>query len=555
MAEHMATDREFVRARVTSGLRIGTFLSPLLLVVLLFGLLPPILLFLSGVDAIGGLGSVPGIVQQPLNLDAFSNSLEQGALSAAIAVAVGYPAGVFLGRYEWPGRTAIRGFLLIPFLLPTVVVVLGILDLFGTNGIATRTWPALAVFGRGIPAIVAANLVFNVSIVVLLTAVGVETASGPLEDSVATLGGGPVRAYREVWGPPSWVGAAAAGLLTFIFSALSFAPPLLLCGARCYTLEARVWWLDYTLGDATTSAVLAFVMVLLLVLPTGGYLYLVGRLRARTDPQAVQPRPFPRRSVFAWGLLVETVLVVTGVGILLAALLDRAFVSPSGSASLAGWSDLFGGHTTAVLGISIVGTVENTLFFATSGAVIVLLLAISAGYVLAGRSRLGRSLRFYLFLPLLFSPVVVAFGLASFWRPILGGESMVWVLIILSQTTLALPFALQSLELPLRRLTPTLRESARVLGAPPWIGYVDADLPRARSGLFTAALFAFAFCLGEFTATYFLVTPNFTTLPVAVYNLQSVRLDTVSNAAAGLLILVSGAVFALLLAGGRRVEF
>ncbi len=444
---------------------------------------------------------------------------------------------------------------MIPFLLPSIVVVLGVLDLFGSNGIASQLWPALSVFGRGVPAIVAANLFFNVSIVVLLTAVGVETSSGPLEDSVATLGGGPLRTYREVWGPPSWVGAAAGGLLTFIFSALSFAPPLLLCGARCYTLEARVWSLEYTLGDPTSATILALAMVLLLLLPTLGYLYLVGRLRARPDPPSIRARPFPIRSAFAWALLLETILVVGAVVLLLGSLLDRAFFATPPRSEASGWSGLFSAHTTQVLGLSVVGAMENTLFFATAGATIVLLLAISAGYVLAGRSRVGRSFRLYLFLPLLFSPVVVAFGLANFWRPLLGGESMVWILIILSQTTLALPFAMQSFELSLRRLTPTLRESARVLGAPPWIGYVDADLPRARSGVFTAAMFAFAFCLGEFTATYFLVTPSFTTLPVAIYNLQSARLGAVSDAAAGLLILVSGAVFLSLLAGGRRVEF
>ncbi len=74
-------------------IRAGTFLSPLVLVVLLFGLLPPLLLFASGIGDIGGVQAVPGIVEQPLNLAAFSNSLEQGILSAGFAVALGYPAG------------------------------------------------------------------------------------------------------------------------------------------------------------------------------------------------------------------------------------------------------------------------------------------------------------------------------------------------------------------------------------------------------------------------------------------------------------------------------
>jgi thiamine transport system permease protein len=71
----------------------------------------------------------------------------------------------------------------------------------------------------------------------------------------------------------------------------------------------------------------------------------------------------------------------------------------------------------------------------------------------------------------------------------------------------------------------------------------------------TAGLFAFALGLGEFTATYFLVTPNFTTLSVAVYDLQGLRQFPLAEAAAGLLLVVSLAVFAAVHYGGRHAEF
>jgi ABC-type Fe3+ transport system permease subunit len=199
--------------------------------------------------------------------------------------------------------------------------------------------------------------------------------------------------------------------------------------------------------------------------------------------------------------------------------------------------------------------VGNTLFFAAVAATIVLLLGVVAGYALGARPRLSTGLSLYLFLPLLISPVLLAFSLAQFWRPVLGGESTVWILIIVSQSILALPFALQSLQIPLAGLSPSARDSARVLGAPSWIAYLDTDLPRVRPGLMTAGLFAFALGLGEFTATYFLVTPNFTTLSVAVYDLQGLRQFPLAEAAAGLLLVVSLAVFAAVHYGGRHAEF
>jgi len=126
----------------------------------------------------------------------------------------------------------------------------------------------------------------------------------------------------------------------------------------------------------------------------------------------------------------------------------------------------------------------------------------------------------------------------------------VWLLIVLSQALLGLPFAVQSLEIPLAGLPRAGAEAAETLGASSWGAFVDAELPRVRRGVQTAVLFAFALGLGEFTATNFLVTPRFVTLPVAVYALTGERLYPAAGAAAALLLLLSLIVFALIVVSG-----
>ncbi len=134
---------------------------------------------------------------------------------------------------------------------------------------------------------------------------------------------------------------------------------------------------------------------------------------------------------------------------------------------------------------------------------------------------------------------------------------MVWILIAVSQATLALPFVMQSLEIPLFALPRATNESARTLGASGWQAFWDADMPLARSGLVVASLFAFALGFGEFTATYFLVTPQYTTLSVATYELSTTRnplLGNASDGAAALLLLVSLGVFLVIALVGRARE-
>ena len=529
--------------------------APVVAFVLAFALVPVVLLFLtSWVDVDGWTGFV-SVVTNPLAVTAFQNSLEQGSLSAAAGVALGYPFGILLGRYTWRGRSFIQAILVVPFILPAIVMVLGVRDLL-TWGMAT----GIPGFGGsapvvGVGAIVAVNVLYNAPIVALLTAVGVESASVELEETVATLGGGPGRSYRSVWGPGSWVGAAAGGLLTFVFSALAFAAPLLLCGASCYTAEVWVWALAEELASPAAAGALAFALLLLMVAPTVVYVVLWSRLRSIRASHARPVRPIPWNRPSGWVLVAASAVFFVSVLALLGTVIWVSIAPTAISPEWGyGWTMLFGAEVSDALGISTVGALANSLLFGAMAAGIALFFGLLVGFGRGVTGRRIRGLQVLLLTPLVISPVVLAFALASFWRPVLGGESSIWLLIVISQATLAFPFALQSLNVALARVPFAFRESAQTLGASPWTAYADTELPQVRSGIITAGLFAFALGLGEFTATFFLAIPRFTTLPVEVFRLEELRLDAAANALAGFLVVVSLLVFVGVAWGGRRFE-
>ncbi|MCI4350155.1 MAG: ABC transporter permease subunit [Thermoplasmata archaeon] len=530
-------------------------LLPALGFIVLFALLPALALFASSVAAEGGAPGILQVLRDPVNAQAVVNSFEQGGLSAVGAVAVGYPAGVLLGRYEFVGRRTLFGVLLVPFLLPALIVVAGVGALFGGGGLISQAAPITAVLGRGIPGIVTVNVVFNAPIVALLTATGVAGASPELEETVATLGGSPTQRFRDVWGPASSLGAIAGGLLTFLFSALAFAAPLLICGARCYTLEARVYTLDQTFVQPHAAGVLALVMVLLVLPPAAAYVLLAQRLRARTRSARDVRRRIPWRSPLAWPALAITLAFFGIIALVLGAVVVRSVQPGRGAPALGeGWATLFGPAVTSALGISAGGALANTLLFAALAAGIALVLGVVGGFAYGGARTTPRIVPFVLFLPLVISPVVLSFSLATFWRPLLGGASTVWALIVVSQATLALPFAFQVFGVALGRLSPQRRDAARLLGASPFAAYLDIEVPLARRGLVTAALFALAIALGEFTATYFLATARFTTLPVALYRLLALRATAPANALAGLLVVLTLVVFFVIARRGERVS-
>jgi ABC-type Fe3+ transport system permease subunit len=312
-----------------------------------------------------------------------------------------------------------------------------------------------------------------------------------------------------------------------------------------------VYQLAYVAGEPAVAGTLAFVLVLLFLAPALVYVLLMRRLRAARG-RTNRPRPPPWGAPSTWALAATFTAVVVAEGALVLSVLVRSVLPPGGGPLGRGWTLLFAPSTSARLGISLEGAVGNTLFFAALAAGVAIVLATASSFVTARRPALATALGLVLFVPVLLSPVVLAQALATFWQPLVGGGADVWVLIVLSQALLALPFAVQSLEIPLAGLPRAGAEAAQGLGASSWGAYVDAELPRVRRGVQTALLFAFALGLGEFTATYFLVTPQsrFRTLPVAVYALTGGRLYPAAGAAAALLLALSLVVFAAIVAGG-----
>lgn len=528
---------------------------PPALFVLLFVVLPAVGLFLGAglggnvVDALWGPGLGARVARQAL-----TNSLVQGGLSAAIAVAWGYPCGVFVGRHRFRGREPLLGFLLVPFLLPPLVVVFGIDELFGGGGAGS----GLGSLGHGLPAIVLANVFYNAPVVTLFTAASITNASPELEEAVGTLGGGGWLRYRDGWGRGSLLGAASGGLLTFLLSFVGFAAPLLLGGPSNFTIEVWIYSLTRTVFAAPqVAAGLALWTVAFLAVPTMAYLLIAQRAGLQGSRVLAEPRlaRVHWRHPVTLGLGATLVALLAFVVAMLGSVLLLSFHLGAGDWGLTNWSELFAPRTTAAVGLGTSAAVANTLFFAGAESGLVIVLVVLVGFA---SDRFGRTrglLEGFAFLPVLLSPVILAFALRSFWGATLGAPPFLWVLIVASQAALAFPFVLQGLRGSLRGVPPALPQAARSLGSTPWAAFWDVNLPLVRPALVAGATFAFALGLGEFAATNFLYIPTYTTLVVETYLLQTLRLTGAASAAAALLVVVSGIALALSVRWGSRVRF
>ena len=110
----------------------------------------------------------------------------QAAASTALTLVAGLPLAWAIGRFRFRGRSLARALVLVPFVLPTVVVATAFLALLPDG------------YERGLWAILAAHVFFNVAVVTRIVGGAWATIDPRSAEAAAVLGAGPLRRVREV---------------------------------------------------------------------------------------------------------------------------------------------------------------------------------------------------------------------------------------------------------------------------------------------------------------------------------------------------------------------
>ena len=104
----------------------------------------PVLSFLSGSNPLNSEESFfqgeffLDLLSDPWNLKVIAFSIVQAFLSALISILVGLPGAWLLSRYNFPGQRWFRLLTYLPFILPSILVVLAMVLFFGNNGWINR---------------------------------------------------------------------------------------------------------------------------------------------------------------------------------------------------------------------------------------------------------------------------------------------------------------------------------------------------------------------------------------------------------------------------------
>lgn len=453
--------------------------------------------------------------------DALRFTIWQAFWSATISVVLAVPVARALARRAFWGRSVLISIMGAPFILPVIVAILGLLAVFGGNGLVNVILgplgvPKLDIYGAH--GVIVAHVFFNLPLAVRLILQGWQSIPSERFRVAASLGA-PVFLLLE-WPMVRRIVPGAFAVI-FVICLGSFAVALTLGGGpKATTVELAIYQafkFDFDLGKAASLAVVQLCLGL-----GAGFVALT---LARGDMLGTGLD----RVVQRWdGRPITDALWIIAAAVFLLAPLGAIFV-----AGLPGLFDLPASIWPAALrSVSIaVGAVILTMALA-------LPVATKAGEV---ASLLGLSV----------SGLVLGTGLFLILQPYVRPSAVALPVTMLVNVLLSLPFVLRILRPNVEAARADFGRLGRSLGLRGWALWRIVYLPRLRRPMGFAAGLTGALAMGDLGVITLFSRPGEGTLPLVMYQLMLSYQMQAAYGAALLLVVLSLGLFWAFDKGGR----
>jgi len=459
----------------------------------------------------------------------------QATLSTAISIIIGIALGWALShRRNFPGRALYITLLSSALVLPTLVVVLGLVTVLGRSGwinqiLQQAQLTTFEPFIYGLPGILIAHAYFNASFSARTIINRLQSIPESQLKLSASLGLSPWQRFRMVELPAIVTALPTLCTTIFLLCFTSFAIVLVLGGSPKYnTLEVSIYEaikLDFDLGKATGLSLLQLCVCALLVLATNRS---ANVLTLGTSAKNINFATHNRAEKF----IQYIVIVVFGSFFILPL---TAIVSDGISRDL----------LQVISEPLFIRALLTSLAIASASTIIVLLVSVvicnsittlvmQQNIAPASTHRLMlRFMHFSTTLYLVIPSLVLGLGFFLVAR-LTGGSYLVWsvVALLAANTLLVLPFALTSLSPAMIKAANRYNRLAQSLAVTGLSRLRLVEYPLIRPELAYVASLAFCMSLGDLGVIALFGSQDFVTLPWLLYQkMGSYRTDEAAGVA------------------------
>ena len=290
---------------------------------LLVGVLYPVVALLgkSVADANGvnvGFANYWTYCTTPGQMTALYHSVSVGLTVSAAVTALGFFLAYAFTHARVFGNRACRYVALLPLYVPSVFFPVGMIHLFGRNGLFAGLFGMDDVYGRG--GVVFGEIVFVLPHAYLILLATLEGVDQRLYRAARTLGASPWRRFHTLTVPHCRIGLARAFLVSFILTITDFGIPKVL-GGDYSMLSTELYTQIIGLQNMGVASAIGVVMLVpsILVFAIDLFIMRTTPRFAQTDGNDVPQKSFGRdgaASLFAWGLAgVPAVIILAAIGV------------------------------------------------------------------------------------------------------------------------------------------------------------------------------------------------------------------------------------------------
>ncbi len=452
-------------------------------------------------------------------------SLKQGALSTLISAAIGFPGAYILARYTFRGKGFLKALITVPYVLPPIAAVLGIVLLIGNNGIINRALMALSGAEQpplsllySLKAILIAHIFYNIPLFIRFVYPVWEKIPANLYEAGRSLGAGRLRLFGTVTCPWLLSAVTAACALIFVLCFMSFSIVLVLGGGPQYsTMEVEIYKLARTTSNITKACALGGLESLITLLFIAVYTAAGHQKNSCPVPvgkhSTVPAKPLSMVRHLPAFLYIIFLILYVAMPMMTIAL--NSFTGKSGWGKTDGFTlSWYKAFAKPVM----YNPVLNTIFIAVATVICAIVLSLVISAVISRWPKGSFLIQIFFFASLGISSILLSLGyMLTISR--LGFRPNGKLLLVAVHTAAVLPFTIKAISLFYSRINRRCIESAQSLGAKPLRILWTVKLPMIKNGIFTAGIFAFAVSAGEVNGALMLAPEGFTTMPVAIYRL------------------------------------
>ena len=457
------------------------------------------------------------------------HNLRMGLLNSAmialsvtgLCMLISVPLAILSVRYDFPGKTAITGLLLVPLILPPFVGAIGMRQMLGRFGALSGLAANLGLAAEGTPidwfgsarllGIVLVESLSLYPILFLNVSAALANLDPAMEQAAANLGASRWTIFRKITLPLMRPGLFAGGTIVLIWSFTELGTPLMFDFHRVTPVQI------FQRISQVSGSPLPYALVIVMLLASVS-LYATGKLAlGRGTDAAVTKASIQSSARRLTGVKAALVLTLFGavIGLALTPHFGVVLTSFSGVGSwyMSALPQVFTTrhYAEALTHDVVLPAVQNSIMFASMSVMLDLVLGVLIAYLIVRSTLPFRWLIDGLaMLPLAVPGLVLAFGylaismqlqgwfaLTAWLRDLVDVEKNPTALLVVAYAMRRLPYVVRSAVAGLQQTPVDLELAAKNIGASSWRTTRTITVPLISANLIAGGLLAFAFAMLE----------------------------------------------------------